>query len=150
MSRDLSRRYGLKAKYHYASGFLEKENLYIFKKCASIIIEKWYCNKSGVLRCESTNKNGMKTGKERSYYNSGNLETEAVCIDGLKEGKKFLYYNSGSLEGEFNFAKGEKNGIQRYFYRNGIPTREERYASDLCVSVTVLYNNDGSYLDYAV
>lgn len=88
-------------------------------------------------------KNGLKCGKQISYYSNGQIKEERYFENGLKTGKhrgwwengklKFICHfsndefngnvkawsESGQLSNDFNFVNGKEEGLQRAWFPGG-------------------------------
>lgn len=82
----------------------------------------------GKLWIEVNYKNGFFNGYLRKFfYKNGALMTEEHYIDGLKDGKEITYFKSGKISTIATFRKGKPDGIMKVYNRHGKIIRETEY-----------------------
>jgi antitoxin component YwqK of YwqJK toxin-antitoxin module len=97
-------------------------------------------SENGVLKEESTYKNGLFIGKRKLFYDDGTLEIEENYIDGgILEGPYKSYHTNGKLQAEKIYVNNILSGLIKVYYPNG-QIKEE---------VTVSNNNEnGPFTEY--
>jgi len=65
------------------------------------------------------NKEGVKDGAYKFYYDNGNLAGEEHYKDGKKDGISKLYYENGNLMGKESFKDGKIIGTSIEYYEDG-------------------------------
>lgn len=82
------------------------------------IKQEFYNN--GSLKIEdSFNKDSLRHGKYKKYYENGQLELEIEYENGQKHGYERSYYENGRLKSEHTYANGLTEGTYKFYYENG-------------------------------
>lgn len=82
---------------------------------------------------------GVKEGKEKVYYNTGELAYEVINIDGKRDGALNWYDRDGNHLEVIHYQKGKRHGINKLFYPNGKLRAEVMYIND---------KKEGPYKEY--
>ncbi len=115
-------------------------------------------------------KNGLKQGIWRTFWNNGDLRSETFYIDGKKNGLEIIfydkpdcpeqeaYYKNDTLNGwliryskrckkqfEEQYIKGVKEGWEYEYYDNGIKKAEGFYKKGFLDGFYKVYNNRGHF-----
>ena len=64
-------------------------------------------------------ENGVKSGPELHYYDTGELAFEVEFIDNIQQGVERHYYQNGQRRGEIAFQDGVKHGDMFSWYESG-------------------------------
>lgn len=116
-----------KEEYWYSNGVLRKETS--IKDGIPNGIEKEYY-KNGQLKSEMSYEDGMPNGVTKSYFENGQLQQEAFLNDADPVGLLLRYHKNGQLAEESNFdSNGDRNGVQKAYYENGQLAEEGMYSS---------------------
>lgn len=100
-----------------------------------------YVFSEGVLLCEGiTDMNGMRQGKWKEYYATGELKSEGTYKNSNRTGKWKFFFPDKSVEvvGSYD-AKGRQQGEWQWFYANGQLMRTCSYDAGVL---------DGEYIEY--
>jgi len=118
---------------------------------------------------ESPYLNGMKNGRDRGYYSTGEDLYSYISVNGLREGEYKVWHKNGQLKERTNYKLGAENGLHEYFndlgyvtnayavkdgHRHGKSTSYYEgtwvlevvvtYSNGLANGMTTWYNVDGS------
>lgn len=88
-----------------------------------------YIFKNGIIVGEGiVDEQGLKQGKWKEFYDSGEQMATGIYKDGKKQGEWQYYFKDGKQEqkGSFN-AAGKIEGIWRWYYESGNLRREESF-----------------------
>ena len=84
-------------------------------------------------------KEGIKDGKEKIYYSTGELAYEVTNVNGKREGALNWYDRDGKHLEVIHYQKGKRHGINKLFYPNGKLRAEVMYIND---------KKEGPYKEY--
>lgn len=85
-------------------------------------------NHKGILRRETTYKNGKKNGIDKKYSAQGNLIEKISYRDDKKNGFKESYYENGSLRSVSSYTNDKKDGISKWYTEEGVLGGETPYS----------------------
>ncbi|MCO6173446.1 hypothetical protein NHF50_00150 [Flavobacterium sp. NRK F10] len=102
-------------------------------------------DKNYILEKKFKTINGLKNGKEISYYKNGNKKYEVNFIDDTLNGESKFYYNNkkNSIEGIYYYEKGKIIGNQIKYYPNGNPEYHLGLLNNGDVAFRLLYSKSG-------
>ncbi|MEI6765579.1 MAG: hypothetical protein WCM76_08050 [Bacteroidota bacterium] len=96
-------------------------------------ILKSYIFKNGVIVGEGiVDEQGLKQGKWKEFYDSGEQMSAGTYKDGKKQGEWLYYFKDGKQEqkGTYN-AAGKIDGIWRWYFESGNLRKEEAFSDGL-------------------
>ncbi|HCS19592.1 MAG TPA: hypothetical protein DIW47_03330 [Bacteroidetes bacterium] len=74
---------------------------------------------NGNLRLERNVTNGLLTGIQRDYYESGALFFEGKYVNGVPDGDHILYFESGVISMKATYVNGLEHGETITYWENG-------------------------------
>ena len=70
---------------------------------------------------------GVRSGKQRSYFDDGALAEVRTYVGGVLHGERIAYYADGRLREKETFADGERVGVSEAWFPDGTPKRRETF-----------------------
>ena len=67
---------------------------------------------------------------KEEFYQTGEKKSQNFYLNGMKHGKNYSYFENGKINTETNYEKGKKHGISKEFYPNGILAKKSKYKYD--------------------
>lgn len=108
--------------WYYSDGAIEREEEFYKGKEEGPFAEY---DESGEIITKGEYFDGEKEGEW--YYKVGDHSEIGSYIIGLKDGKWKHFYNSGELKYEGNYIQGNPDGKHKYFYSNNVLKEEQFY-----------------------
>ena len=130
---------GVFAYYNY-DGILKTETSY--KNGIKDGIYKRYSSQ-GILDEETSFKNGKKEGSDKRFYKDGSLKYVSNYVEGIEDGLTMWYNKKGILTGETPYKNGKKEGLSKSYTNKGIISREHTYEDDKEHGIVRFYDNGG-------
>ncbi|MFV0376674.1 MAG: toxin-antitoxin system YwqK family antitoxin [Mangrovibacterium sp.] len=88
---------------------------------------------------------GIKNGKSKTYYPSGELFVETTYADGLQEGVYRAFFKNGTPYFECRMKDDKRDGICHVFHENGELETEANYVDGLRDGLWKYYSEQGTY-----
>lgn len=85
---------------------------------------------------------GQLTGKQTTYFETGEINIEGNLINNQRDGEWKWFYVGGQLETTVTFINGQKQGDQPFYDVAGNLLRTERYVNGVMKEVNVSDNDD--------
>jgi antitoxin component YwqK of YwqJK toxin-antitoxin module len=76
-------------------------------------------NPKKALILEENYSQGLKNGKQKSFYPNGSKKAEENFLAGVKHGEQLSWHENGELEKKAFYDQGAPQGIWTSWYRNG-------------------------------
>lgn len=133
-------------KEYYLNGILKNETSY--KNGKKDGLKKVYY-KTGQLKLEQLFKNGKARGIKKTYYKSGELEYLVPFINGIENGIVKVYYKTGELKQETSIVEGKVDGLMKTYFKSGTPETEINYKNGKMEGIGIRYYESGNILSKA-
>lgn len=91
-------------------------------------------------------KNGLKNGFWKEYYQTGELKSEGKYKNNTKIGEWKYYHKNGQLEQTGFYINGKPDGEWNWFYKSGNLLRKEIYIEGLEEGISVEYSDSGAII----
>lgn len=95
------------------------------------------------------NKDGMRNGLTKYFYENGQLSSEQTYLEGDLHGVKKSYYINGTLSEEINYTNGEQDGYLKSYFQNKHQKSEGWVVKGLYQGEHIKYNMLGQLYNKA-
>ena len=93
--------------------------------------------------------NGLRNGKGKEFYESGDISFEGEYLNGLRNGEGKEYYLANNrLQFEGKYLNGKRHGIGKEFHRNGYLEFDGEYLNGERNGLGTEYYNNGNLSYY--
>lgn len=108
------------------------------------VIESYIMDEGNVVGKGIVDKEGLKQGNWKEYYDSGKLKAKGKYKDDVKIGLWVYYYKNGKIEqkGHYN-EKGKPTGEWKWYYRNGQLRKKEEMKDGISDGMYKEFTRDG-------
>jgi antitoxin component YwqK of YwqJK toxin-antitoxin module len=90
--------------------------------------------------------NGLKHGKSRKYYDTGEIWEETDWNDGIQEGNYQVFFKNGEPFFQCKMSNNQRHGLCLTYFQNGSVELEAYYKKGLRHGEWKYYNEDGDFL----
>ena len=128
----------------------------LFDEWGKKIAQGIYLNqqKSGLWTYFSENRiiydeqmtNGIKHGKSKKYYDTGEIWEETNWVNGKQEGNYEVFFKNGKPFFQCKMKNNQRNGLCLTYFQNGRVELEACYKNGLHDGEWRYYNENGDYL----
>ena len=108
-------------------------------------IVRGYVFQDGLVLYEGiTDMNGLRQGKWKEFYPTGELKSEGTYKNSNKTGNWKFYFPDKQVEvtGSYN-SRGQQDGEWQWFYANGQLMRQANFNADILDGEYIEYDEDG-------
>ena len=110
----------------------------------NFIEKEFYSN--GILKYESSYKNGKLDGMSKTWDEKGNLKSKVEYKNGFIHGTWETYYPSEQIKNTTNYIYGKKNGKEIWYHSNGVKQSEVNYINDIQDSNVMRWDETGQQI----
>lgn len=104
-----------------------------------------YFSENRVIAEERFEK-GVKNGKVRKFYDTGEICEETDWVNGKQEGSYQVFFKNGKPFFQCKMSNNQRNGLCLSYFENGRLEMEAAYKNDLRDGEWKYYNKEGKYL----
>ncbi len=134
----------------------DSADVQLFDEWRNKVADGIYLNqkKSGLWTYYSANrkisdeqmKNGVKHGKSRKYYDTGEIWEETDWVNGVQEGNFQVFFKNGKPFFQCKMKNNQRNGLCLTYFQNERVELEACYINGLHDGEWKYYNENGDYL----
>ena len=103
-------------------------------------------NDLGLPLPKQTKPSGPKNGLIKEYFEDGSIKEETVYFNGVKEGKRKVWYKSGQLYKSGTMKKDRWHRKYKEWYENGSPKLSGQYMDGQQDGEWVFFDKEGNSL----